>query len=403
MSTLAAWLGSLFDTTDFNPRWFCGQWTPLHGWVHIVSDFLIWGAYAAIPCLLAYFALRRRDLPFVRLFLLFSLFITSCGTTHLVEATLFWHPMYRFSALMKVVTALVSWATVVAMIPILPRALALPGLERVNSDLEREIAERKRAEEALRRVQRELERRVEERTAALRRSNEELERSNMELQQFAYVASHDLQEPLRMVASYLQLLERRHGASLDEEGRQYVDFAVDGARRMQELIRALLAYSRIDQRSRPFTATDLNQVLQTALTDLQPSIQDAGASVTAEKLPVVMGDSSQLLQLFENLLGNAIKFHGEQPPRVRITAELEGESWRLCFEDNGIGIEREYHERVFDIFTRLQRRDRYPGTGIGLAICRRVAERHGGRIWVESAPGEGSRFWVVLPTLETFG
>ena len=226
----------------------------------------------------------------------------------------------------------------------------------------------------------------------------ELARSNAELEQFAYVASHDLQEPLRMVASFTQLLAERYQGRLDEKADQYIGFAVEGANYMQSLIDDLLSYSRVTSRARPFQPTDCNLVLQKALANLRVAIAESQAEINASPLPTLMGDESQLVQLLLNLIGNAIKFHGPKAPRISVSAKLEAGEWVFAVKDNGIGIEPRYFERIFVIFQRLHsRRSAYPGTGIGLAICKKVVERHGGRIWLESIPGEETTFYFSLP------
>ena len=226
---------------------------------------------------------------------------------------------------------------------------------------------------------------------------EELGRSNAELEQFAYVASHDLQEPLRMVSSYLDLLVRRASDRLDERARGYVDFATDGARRMQELIKDLLAYSRAGRVERAdLVRIPASRALAEALENLRSRSTEVGATITAGDLPAVVFDKIQLVQVFQNLIGNALKFRGEKAPVVEVTAERLDGAWVFAVQDNGIGIDPNYHARIFDIFQRLHSRAEYPGTGIGLAICKRIIERHGGRIWVESAPGQGAVFkWTV--------
>jgi len=226
---------------------------------------------------------------------------------------------------------------------------------------------------------------------------EELGRSNAELEQFAYVASHDLQEPLRMVSSYLDLLVRRASDRLDERARGYVDFATDGAKRMQELIKDLLAYSRAGRvEGGERTHIDAGRALAEALDNLRSRITEVGATVTVGALPAVVFDKIQLVQVFQNLVGNALKFRGEAVPVVEISAERRDSAWVFAVQDNGIGIDPNYHARIFDIFQRLHSRAEYPGTGIGLAICKRIIERHGGRIWVESAPDHGAVFkWTV--------
>jgi light-regulated signal transduction histidine kinase (bacteriophytochrome) len=238
-----------------------------------------------------------------------------------------------------------------------------------------------------------LEIRVEERTA-------ELARSNAELEQFAYIASHDLQEPLRMVSSYVQLLSRRYRGKLDKDADEFIDFASEGATRMQRLINDLLAYSRVGTRGKSFENVNLDAVLARALENLQIAIKEKNALVTYDPLPSVYGDSGQLIQVFQNLIDNAIKFSGGHQPVVHISARLEGDQCICSVKDNGIGIAPEYLNKLFMLFQRLHTRKEYPGTGLGLAICKRIVERHGGKIWVESKPGEGSTFYFIIPTTQ---
>jgi PAS domain S-box-containing protein len=235
----------------------------------------------------------------------------------------------------------------------------------------------------------------------LERTAEELRRSNEELEQFAYIASHDLQEPLRMVASYTQLLERRYASQLDGVAREFIGYAVDGAKRMQQFISGLLRYSRVGTESRVLEAVTLDEVLATAIANLRIAIEECGAKVESRPLPVVLGDARQLTQLFQNLIGNALKFHkAGEGPRVEVQAEREGDFWRISLRDNGIGLDPKFSDRVFTIFQRLHTREEYEGTGLGLAICKKIVERHGGRIWVESREGEGATFFFTLPAAD---
>jgi light-regulated signal transduction histidine kinase (bacteriophytochrome) len=244
--------------------------------------------------------------------------------------------------------------------------------------------------EELQRAHAVLELRVQERTA-------ELARSNAELEQFAYIASHDLQEPLRMVSSYVQLLERRYRGKLDRDADEFIGFAAEGAIRMQRLINDLLAYSRVGTRGKSFEEVDLEAALARALENLQLAIVEKGAVITRDPLPAAFGDSGQLTQVFQNLIDNALKFSGGKQPRVHLSARLvEGDA--VCsIQDNGIGIAPEFLNRLFLLFQRLHTRKEYPGTGLGLAICKRIVERHGGRIWVESEPERGSTFYFRIP------
>ncbi len=246
----------------------------------------------------------------------------------------------------------------------------------------RDITEQKRAEQAL------------------DKKAQDLARSNADLEQFAYVASHDLQEPLRMVANFTQLLADRYRDRLDEDGVEFIEYAVDGATRMQRLIQDLLTYSRVGTRGKTFEPTDCNEVLGAAVANLQLAIEESGAVVTHEELPTVTADASQMGQLFQNLVGNAIKFRGGAPPRVHVSARRQPFRWLFAVRDNGIGIDPAFADRIFVIFQRLHNRGEYPGTGIGLALCKRIVERHGGKIWVESQPGRGATFFFTIPELQ---
>ncbi|WP_459193234.1 sensor histidine kinase [Halosimplex sp. J119] len=224
-----------------------------------------------------------------------------------------------------------------------------------------------------------------------------LEASNERLEQFAYAASHDLQEPLRMITSYLQLIERRYADDLDESGEEFLAFAVDGAERMREMIEGLLEYSRVETEDEPTERVDLNDVVADVTSDLQLKIDDAEASIRVGDLPTVRGDSGQLRQVFQNLLSNAIEYSGSGPPTVEISAERTGTTWTVAVSDDGVGIDPEQTDRVFRVFQRLHTQDEQSGTGLGLALCQRIVERHGGRIWIESEPGTGSTFFFTLP------
>jgi two-component system, sensor histidine kinase and response regulator len=250
------------------------------------------------------------------------------------------------------------------------------------------------AEEVLARVTTHLNLRATQRQLLER--SEELARSNAELERMAYVASHDLQEPLRMVASYVQLLERRYKGRLDAEADEFIAFAVEGASRMQALIEDLLTMSRVDTKARPLQRIDCNDVAAMALAALRVAIEESGAQVRCGDLPCVLGDAGQLSQVFQNLIANAIKFCKDRPPRVDISAQRDGRYWRIAVSDNGIGIAPEHRQRIFEMFQRLHAGHEYPGTGIGLAICKKIVERHGGVIGV--APGEqgGSVFTLTL-------
>jgi PAS domain S-box-containing protein len=282
----------------------------------------------------------------------------------------------------------------------------------------RDITEMRKAELELQKYHENLEEQVEERTEELEKTNEklksaiakheeaeikmselvvELKRSNKDLEQFAYVASHDLQEPLRMVSSFTQLIERKYRDKLDEDANEYIWYVVDGAKRMQSLINDLLSYSRVTTKVKDFTKINLNETVDEAIFNLEIAIEENNAIVVVDSLPPIYGDSSQMVQLFQNIIGNAIKYRSEKIPEIHISASEGDQEWIFKIEDNGIGIQPEYNERIFQIFQRLHGSHAYSGTGIGLAICKKIVELHGGSIWVNSKPGEGSIFYFTIP------
>jgi PAS domain S-box-containing protein len=232
------------------------------------------------------------------------------------------------------------------------------------------------------------------------RYSERLKRSNEELQRFAYVASHDLQEPLRTIASFLQLIEKRNRDLLDAESKEFISFAVSGASRLQIMINNLLEYSRLESRGNPFVRVESGDILRKVIDDFGPEVERSNAIITLDDLPALMADPGQLGRLFQNLVGNALKFQGEEPPRIHVAVRREERNWVFSVHDDGIGIDPKYKDRIFVIFQRLHTMETYAGTGIGLSICKKIVERHGGRIWVESEPGKGSTFYFTIPAKE---
>jgi PAS domain S-box-containing protein len=228
-------------------------------------------------------------------------------------------------------------------------------------------------------------------------ANQVLEESNLELKQFAYIASHDLQTPLRSITGFVQLLQQEYEGKLDEQAQDWILRTVRAVARMQTLIRDLLSYSRVEARSGPFTQIPFLDIVNDALILLESSIHDFGGQVACDKLPIVMGDRSQLVQLMQNLIGNGLAYRSDKPPHIHISAKRSGKDWLFSVRDNGIGIDSKHYEQIFEIFKRLHNQKDQPGTGIGLAVCRRVVNRHGGKIWVESEPGHGSTFHFTIP------
>ena len=266
------------------------------------------------------------------------------------------------------------------LIPVEVRAhfIEFDGIE-YECALIRDISERRQAEETLRQYM------------------QELKRSNQDLEDFASIASHDLQEPLRGIAGFMHLLSRHYADQLDHQGRDYIERSILAAERLQGMIHDLLEYARITTRGVAFTACDGEDILANALENLSVSLHQSGAALTHDPLPQLTGDRSQLIRLFQNLIGNAIKFVGTQTPRIHISCSHVGTKWILQFQDNGIGIDAEYQSRIFTIFERLHTKEQYPGTGLGLAACKKIVQRHNGRIWLESTMGAGTTFFVELP------
>jgi light-regulated signal transduction histidine kinase (bacteriophytochrome) len=312
-----------------------------------------------------------------------------------------WHPVYRLDGVIKAITALASLPTAMLLVRLVPQAVSLPSpeqLKKANQALASEVSERKIAEERISLLNAELEQRVKERTRDLERANEQLRQMNEDLKHFAYAASHDLQEPLRTVISYNQLLARDFGERLPEAAQSFIGFSVEGAQRIQKLLSGLREYWEASDRGEDQrTLVRCEDVVQKAILHLGTAIEESGASVTWGPLPALVTEEIMLFQLFQNLIGNAIKYRTEQPPQIHITAKHTGESWLFSVSDNGSGIPLEYRQKVFGIFKRLHGRD-IEGVGIGLALCRKVVERYGGRIWIdEPENGVGATFKVTIP------
>ncbi len=269
--------------------------------------------------------------------------------------------------------------------------------KKVALAISRDITERKKAEEALKESRDNLETKVQERTLKLEEVINELKRSNEELEQFAYVASHDLKEPLRMITSFIQLLEKRYKDQLDEDANEFIFYAIDGTKRMDMMINDLLEYSRIQSQEKKFEYLQSEKILKNVLSNLKYLIEENNAIITYDRLPLIYASEQQMIQLFQNLIGNAIKYRGDETPEIHISADSTDEENIFCIKDNGIGIDKKHLKRIFTIFQRLHSKDEYEGTGIGLAISKKIIEKHRGRIWAESEPKKGTKFYFTLP------
>jgi len=388
-----------FFSANFMPHGHCFLWRPELLWLHVLSDLVIFLSYFTIPLALVYFARKRADVSFDWIFRLFSAFIFACGVTHLLGAVTMWEAYYWIQGSAKAMTAIISAVTAIMIWPLAPRALAVPSpaqLQQTNEALRLEIDERARVENALREARDGLEVKVAERTAALRRSNEDLER-------FAYAASHDLREPLRKIRGFGRLLQG-NVQGLDATQSDYLARIVNASERMESLISNLLQYSRIGADSPPKTWVELGKVAREALENLEALVRETQARVELRPLPRVLGDATLLRQLFQNLFANAFKYaKADVPPRIIVSAltdqgQAAGGVHRIVVEDNGIGFDMRFARQIFEPFKQLHGPSRYEGAGMGLAICNRIVQEHGGSIEAQGTPGKGSRFLIALPT-----
>lgn len=371
----------LFDSSDFPARWHCGTWSDLLGWTHIVADTVIFLSYLGIPVALAWFVMRRgEEAPFPRVAWLFVAFIVSCGVTHLIEAAIFWEPVYRLSAVAKVVTAIVSLTTLLAMIRVLPVALTLPGAHERNAELRAEMEERARV------------------TEALRRSEEQLLRANDDLRRFATVASHDLRAPLRGIRSLAEWVREDGREQLPDESQEHLDLMIARLGRMSDMVEGLLAYARadVDTTHEPF-------LLSEVVRDAWDLASDAGTTMTlhTEGLDVYAGGSrAGLQQVLRNLMQNARRHHDRDAGSLSVIARTTDDGLRIVVEDDGPGVPEEAAERVFELFRTLEPQDSERVSGLGLALVRRVARQVGGDVVLEPTPGRGARFVVSWPRAE---
>ncbi len=374
MTDILEFFGGIFDTSGWPPRWYCGVWTDFHGWLYIISDFGIFLAYALIPTFIFKFIREKEGIPVSNVFLWFVAFIVLCGFTHLIDAIMFWYPIYRFSALIRFFTMVVSMVTVYKIVQIYPQLMAL----KTSNEFQAEIEQRKDAE------------------YKMREYAGQLESSVADLEQFAYVASHDLQEPLNTIKSYISMLDENLKGKLGDEEKEFMKYTLESSNRMQVLLQELLSYSRLGK-NEDKEWVDLNKAVEEVLNDLKSKVKESGADIYLDTLPELYTSKIEIHLLFQNLLTNALKFKSSQRPlKVSIRSHEREEDYLISVEDNGIGIDPKYQGKIFQIFQRLHNRSDYPGTGVGLSTCKKIVEGNGGKIWFENKD-QGVRFIIVWP------
>jgi len=412
-------LSKLFETSYFMPHGHCYLWQPDILWLNVLSDGVIALAYFSIPLTIFYFVKKKRNVPFMGVFLLFAAFILACGATHVMDIWTVWTPLYRFDGVVKLVTAVFSIGTALVLIPVIPQAPSLRSpreLEEANRALEKENAERRKAEEELRKARNELEERVLARTAELARANERLkseirerelaqtrkeellrqiESVNSELADFAHIVSHDLKAPLQGIGTLTDWLVDDFSDKLGEKGVETLNLLKGRVRRMNALIEGILSYSKVGREKESIDNVDIRELLDDVVDTI--SLPENIEIELVSGIETIYCDRTRLEQVFQNLLTNAIKYNDKEKGKIKINCMKEGGHFKFSFSDNGIGIGEKYFEKIFQIFQTLAPRDKGQTTGVGLAIVKKIIENYGGEIWLESEVGRGTTFYFMLP------
>lgn len=412
-------LSKLFDTSYFMPHGHCYLWQPDILWLNVLSDGFIALAYFAIPLTLLYFVMKKKNAPFIGVFLLFAAFILSCGATHVMDIWTVWAPVYRLDGVVKLVTAVLSIGTALILIPVIPQALSLRSpreLEEANRALEMENAERRKAEEELREARNELEERVLARTAELARANERLkseirerelaekrkeellrqvESANSELTDFAHIVSHDLKAPLQSIGTLTDWLADDFSDKLGEKGLETLKLLKGRVRSMNALIEGILSYSKAGREQESLDKVDIKELLDEVVNTV--CLPENIEIELVSGIETIYCDRTRLEQVFQNLLTNAIKYNDKEKGKIRINCMKENGQFKFGFSDNGIGIGERYFEKIFQIFRTLTPGDNRQTTGVGLAIVKKIIESCGGNIWLESEVGHGTTFYFMLP------
>ncbi|HEX8460905.1 MAG TPA: ATP-binding protein [Segetibacter sp.] len=370
MKDIQDFFQGLFATNKWPARWNCGEWSNFHGWVYITSELMIWIAYFLMPVLiLKYLSTKRMIIKFQKVYVLFASFILLCGSTHFLDAMMFWIPMYRFNALVRLATGIVSLFTVYHLVKILPDVFK----QKTNIELENEIIRRMEAES-------------------------KLAEANKNLETFAYVASHDLQEPLRKIKFFSQRIKDLQVKIIDEKSEDYLQKVIASTERMQKMVKDILTLSTLSSEL-VFNDVSTGKAVLEAMQNLEIRILESGAVINLNELPAVRGNEEYLSLLFMNLIGNSIKFSKEKPV-IDIYGETKDGKAVIYVKDNGIGMDESNTNNIFETFQRLHGKSQYEGSGIGLSICKKIVQLHGGTINVKSKLGEGSTFIIVLTNAE---
>lgn len=375
-------VSDIFSTEGFPARWNCGvgwEENPTWGYVHILSDLLVWGAYTAIPVVLAYFIYRRKDIPLPGIFWLFCVFIFACGTTHLIEATIFYWPVYRLSGVMKLITAAASWATVAALIPATPKALRLPGLAKVNEELSREVEIRQQTEREL------------------ARANRVLEAKNQDMSEYLSIITHDLKHPAFSIQTLQTLLKKKASPALDEQDRRFIDLSIGECERMMEMLGQLSSLARIEGTEVRIEAVPLRQFLSRCVERFTGRAERSQCVMTFDAPDAAVKFARQQVEeSLNNILDNALKYGCKgHDDGIAIAARIDGHRCTISVQDRGPGIDPRHHARIFQLFHRVDR-DAAKGTGVGLASVKKLMQRIGGDVTVDSTPGDGTRFTLAF-------
>jgi light-regulated signal transduction histidine kinase (bacteriophytochrome) len=387
-------ISEIFNSSGFMPHGHCFLWTPALLWTYILSDSIIVISYFSIPFALWYFVHKRRDVPFRLLFVMFGVFVMSCGTTHLLSVWNIWHTDYWADAVVKAITALISAMTAIVLWPLIPRALAIPSqhqLREANEALRKEIERRTFVENELRQM-----------NSILQLRTVRLEAANQELESFSYSISHDLRSPLRSIGGFSHILLDEYAGKLDDEGNRMLNVIRDNIGRMGRLIDGILHFFGIGRVEMNLADIDMEALLYEVAKELRLAFAGTKLHLEIEPIPPACGDRALIHQVFTNLLSNAIKFsHHNEMPKVQVGGSVAGEEVVYFVKDNGVGFDMKYVDKLFGVSQRLHGVEEFEGTGIGLAIVKRIVTRHGGRVWAEGKINEGATVYFTLPKAKT--